>query len=78
MQETPTAQPNWKISSHSNQGNCVEVGSIEKTILVRHSKHPHEQVLRFPPKSWEGFLVALRSETLVRPEPPATASSTEH
>jgi hypothetical protein len=49
-------KPKWRKSSKSNfSGNCVEVATIEVSVLVRDSKNPGP-VLQFSPSAWMAFI----------------------
>ncbi|MEU4513846.1 DUF397 domain-containing protein [Nonomuraea wenchangensis] len=53
--------PQWRISSHCNGGNCVEVALLSSdTIGVRDNKNPESPVLIFKAKEWDHFLRNLR------------------
>jgi len=44
----------WVKSSHSSQGNCVEVAA-RGHVLVRDTKDRAGAVLRFAPGAWRRF-----------------------
>lgn len=47
----------WRKSTASaDGGNCVEIASIEQTVMVRDSRNPSGAILEFPPGSWASFL----------------------
>jgi hypothetical protein len=53
----------WRKSSHSsgNGGNCVELGSVPGSVLVRDTKdRGHGPVLRLTAADWARFTSALR------------------
>lgn len=54
---------NWRKSSRSNAtgGNCVEVATTERVVLVRDSKDPDGPVLTFSSDQWSAFIDATRS-----------------
>jgi hypothetical protein len=54
------ASPQWKKSTASGTGNCVEVACRGDVVLVRHSKDPSGVTLSFSPEEWERFMVAVR------------------
>lgn len=52
----------WRKSSHSANGNCVEVAAPGQ-VLVRDSKNPEGPVLSFTPDEWRTFLRKARAGT---------------
>jgi hypothetical protein len=53
----------WRKSSYSaNQGECVEVTSIQSHVAVRDSKDPHGPVLTVTPEGWADLIAHLRSD----------------
>lgn len=55
-----TPQHTWRKSSHSDDGNCVEVACAHEPVLVRDSKNTAGPVLRFGPEQWHAFLNGVR------------------
>jgi Domain of unknown function (DUF397) len=57
--------PVWRKSSHSSNGNCVEVawrqGAGGTNILVRDSKFPGQEPLVFTPDEWAAFLERVKT-----------------
>jgi Domain of unknown function (DUF397) len=53
----------WRKSSHSGEGNCVEVALIQGRVAVRDSKDPG-QVLTFSPQEWTDLLARSRAGEL--------------
>jgi len=50
----------WHTSSYSaGHGDCVEVASTPKRILVRDSKDPDGPGLAFPTSAWRTFLITV-------------------
>ena len=47
----------WRKSSYSgnNGGNCVQVGSVPGTVLVRDSKDTHGPALSLSADTWRTF-----------------------
>ena len=55
----------WIASSHSAQGNCVEVApGLPGFVPVRDSKTPNGAALRPCSATWSAFLAALRNGAL--------------
>jgi hypothetical protein len=54
-------EPRWHKSSHSTEGNCVEVATAPDATLMRDSKLQHSPVLRFDPDAWSAFIDAVRA-----------------
>jgi hypothetical protein len=52
--------PYWQKSSTSGTTNCVEVGPEGGDVLLRDSKKPHGEWLRFSAVEWEVFLDAAK------------------
>ena len=51
----------WRTSTYSNgQGNCVEVGSACRTVIVRDTKNREGAVLTFGANAWNGLLADVR------------------
>lgn len=60
-----TARVAWHISTRSEatHGNCVEAGPVADgtgRIAVRHSYHPHGNVLAYDRDAWSAFTTALK------------------
>ncbi|MBU8857689.1 MULTISPECIES: DUF397 domain-containing protein [unclassified Micromonospora] len=60
MTTRPSTPLIWRKSSHSDDGNCVEVADTHKSILVRDSKNSAGPLLRFAPEQWRTFTQAVR------------------
>jgi len=57
----------WRKSSYSGStGECVEVASSNATanLLVRDSKDPSGEVLRFTHEAWQAFLAGVQAGEL--------------
>lgn len=54
----------WRSSSLSAGGACLEIALTRASILVRDSKSPDGPVLVFPPDSWHKFIANLRADLL--------------
>ena len=49
--------PQWRVSSRCNNGNCVEVAYLsENTVGLRDNKNPNSPVLKFTATEWSAFL----------------------
>jgi hypothetical protein len=55
-----TAVLNWRKSTRSEAGNCVEVASASGMVAVRDSKEPWGPVLRYSIQAWYAFLDAAK------------------
>lgn len=55
MTITEEAAGNWRKSSHSGTGNCVEVGQDSAVVLVRDTQAPDGAVLTFSAAAWTAF-----------------------
>jgi hypothetical protein len=51
----------WRKSSASNSGECVEVAFLARSVLIRHSGDPSGPVLTFSDREWAAFLTGARS-----------------
>ncbi|MBH1935292.1 DUF397 domain-containing protein [Streptomyces sp. AV19] len=50
----------WRKSSHSLNGDCVEVASfLLGSVAVRDSKAPRRAELGFTPEAWEAFMTTV-------------------
>jgi hypothetical protein len=55
---------NWRKSSRSDGGNCVEVARADDgTVGVRDSKNLTGPVLEFDPAAWRSFTDDVRAGT---------------
>ena len=50
----------WQKSSHSSSGSCVEMSQDGTDVLVRDSKNPSQQFLRFNRQEWIAFLAGAK------------------
>ena len=51
----------WRKSTASNSGACVEVAVVDGSVLIRDSANPNGAVLELPPVAWSFFLARARS-----------------
>ena len=51
----------WRKSTASNSGACVEVAALSRSVLVRDSMDRNGPVLQLPPAVWSAFLSRARS-----------------
>jgi hypothetical protein len=65
-----SAGSNWRKSTASGSGNCVEVAFGEQTVRVRDSKNIDGKVLEFSNKEWATFVADLRLGTFATPGNP--------
>lgn len=57
------APPQWRSSSHCNNGNCVEVARLAGNLVgVRDNKNPQGPVLTFSTGEWAAFLRHIRGD----------------
>lgn len=53
------ARAGWRKSSHSgDEGACVEIATLTRTVGVRDSKDPGGPLLLFTPDAWAAFAAA--------------------
>jgi hypothetical protein len=50
----------WRISSRSGGGDCVEVGRVDGSIAVRHSRHPDGGMIVYTVSEWQAFLAGVK------------------
>jgi predicted secreted Zn-dependent protease len=51
---------NWKISSFSNSGTCVQVTTEEGKILVRNTYEP-DKIVEFTKEEWDVFVEGVKN-----------------
>jgi hypothetical protein len=51
----------WRKSTHSSQGGCLEVAVIEGQVAIRDSKNRRGPVLKFTPVEWGDFIAGVRA-----------------
>ena len=54
---------NWRKSSFSQNGDCVEVARTKTSVLVRDSASHPAAVLKFEYSEWKRFIAEVKSET---------------
>ena len=54
----------WRKSTRSDSGSCLEVALDGGIVLVRDSKRPDGPVLSISPRAWAVLLAQLRGSTL--------------
>jgi hypothetical protein len=54
----------WRKSTRSDSGNCLEVALADGIVLVRHSKRPDGPILSLSPRAWTVLLAQLRDSAL--------------
>ncbi|PZF96407.1 DUF397 domain-containing protein [Micromonospora endophytica] len=52
---------NWKKSTRSNAGDCVEVATPPQAVMIRDSKDRQGPVLSFTADQWTGFVQRIKS-----------------
>ena len=53
---------NWRKSTHSNaSGDCVEVGTARRAILVRDTTNRSGATLAVPAEAWQALLAEVRA-----------------
>lgn len=53
----------WVRSWYCGNGTCVEVKYDGDQVLVRDSKHPEQEPLRFTTTEWAAFITDLQETT---------------
>ena len=57
----------WAKSTFSHTNGCVEVAFVGGQVAVRDSKDRGGPVLRFTPREWRAFLLAVRNDEFTLP-----------
>ncbi len=52
----------WRKSTWSNSGDCVEVAFASGSVFVRDSKDPNGLVLSFTSSEWAAFLAGASGD----------------
>ena len=65
LNDLMVADLQWRKARRSaNNGACVEVAPVNGQIAVRDSMNPDGSWLRYPARSWQDFLSALKGESI--------------
>ena len=56
-----TEQLVWRRSRRCGNATCVEIARIGEDYLIRDSKHPEVEPLRFSAAEWNSFADAVRN-----------------
>ena len=59
---------NWRKSTYSNSGQCVEVAQLPDGVAMRDSKNPGGPVLEFTEAEWSAFLKGVRAGEFGQPQ----------
>ncbi|WP_432832286.1 DUF397 domain-containing protein [Dactylosporangium sp. CA-092794] len=57
----------WRRATRCGNHTCVEIAQTADAILVRDSKHPCGERLKFGAADWRAFITGLRTGSLVAP-----------
>lgn len=53
----------WRTSKVSaDVGQCVEIATEDRTVLVRDSRNPGGTILEFSPRQWSSFVRCVRDD----------------
>jgi Domain of unknown function (DUF397) len=55
----------WHRSSFSESGNCVEAATQDRSVLIRDSKNPDEEMLCVSSGTWQSFIQAVQRNTAI-------------
>jgi hypothetical protein len=58
------ANPKWRKSSYSAQGNCVEVAFASSGVMVRDSKDVDGPTLHFTAAQWSSLIASVHNGEL--------------
>ena len=54
-------EPAWRVATYTgSSGSCIEVGDVERAILVRDTKDRDGGTLTFPASTWQSFTNSLK------------------
>jgi len=53
--------PEWQKSSFCGTNACVEIANTPDGVLMRDSKHPDQEPLRFTPGGWAAFIGRIQA-----------------
>jgi hypothetical protein len=59
FENSPDTREEWRTSSFSDGGSCVEVSLGREIVRVRDSKNRFLPCLRFAGAEWESFLAGV-------------------
>ncbi len=60
-----TGDLEWrKAKASAGNGACVEVAPVNGQIAIRDSMNPGGSWLRYPARSWRGFLATIKDESI--------------
>jgi len=62
----PQSNTEWRRSTYSVQGNCVEVAILDGSVSVRDSKDSNGPQLHFTGAQWTSLIDAVRAGRLRR------------
>jgi hypothetical protein len=51
----------WRTSTYSNNGTCVEVANLDEAVLVRDTKDRNRRPVRWTPGVWQAFVAGVKS-----------------
>jgi len=51
-----SSTPRWRTSSYTDQDNCVEVATLDKSVGVRDSKVDSSPVINIAPRAWASLV----------------------
>lgn len=52
----------WRKSRYSMaNGNCVEVATLDDTVIVRDSLKPGDVVVSYPARAWQAFIADAKT-----------------
>jgi hypothetical protein len=54
-------EPAWRKASFCASGECVEVAQQEDMIVLRDSKEPRGNLLRYTTEEWESFVRGVKA-----------------
>lgn len=63
MLSTDRMAVTWRKSSFSNSGNCVEVATQDRSVLIRDSRAPEKGILSVSSLAWQAFTQVVRRNT---------------
>jgi hypothetical protein len=62
MGNTSAGESAWRISRKCESGACVEVGTVEDSVIVRNSADPDGAYFTFGRGEWQVFIARFKSK----------------
>lgn len=60
MDDRSLDEPTWRPAKRCDNGQCVEIGSLDSAILVRNSAEPDGTCLALSRGEWREFVAGVK------------------